>query len=213
MLTNSKGNWEWCRSCGVFGYRCKTCGEWVPYGLILMCKCGKKEEPVKKETPMNIVDWFNPKDIKHLRAYRHLVEEGSWPAGFKPEGMEMPTGWNASLTAKMAAQYVDDMIRHADNYAEIQKHKEEREARIAEEKASRPKADKILELMKEGWVLMGLPHGIPGDFRMRPPPNADRRLRMLTVHHMSATKLIRNKQIVVDEKSMSSLRRTEYRLA
>jgi hypothetical protein len=179
-----------------------------------MCKCGKKEPNVtEKAAAMNITDWFNPSDIKHLRAYEHLYTKGCWPEGFKPADVECQVGWDNILAQKIAMQHVNDAIRRADNYAEIQKHKEEREARIAEDKASRPKADKILELMKEGWVLMGLPHGIPGDFRMRPPPNADRRLRMLTVHHMSATKLIRNKQIVVDEKSMSSLRRTEYKLA
>ena len=32
---------------------------------------------------MKIEDWFDPKNLDHLRAYNHLRNYGEWPDGFK----------------------------------------------------------------------------------------------------------------------------------
>ncbi len=59
---------------------------------------------------MTIVEFFNVRDIDHLKAWRHLEETGVWPVGFIPENAKFPPTWNAMINAKMARAYVEDML-------------------------------------------------------------------------------------------------------
>lgn len=34
---------------------------------------------------VKIVDWFNPFNVDHLRAYKILQDTGAWPKGFLPD--------------------------------------------------------------------------------------------------------------------------------
>jgi hypothetical protein len=67
-------------------------------------KTGKLD--VKKIT---IVDFFNPYDLEHLKAYRHLEKTGFWPENFYPEGVEWSLIWQAALTAKMTQAWLEAM--------------------------------------------------------------------------------------------------------
>lgn len=51
---------------------------------------------------MDIVDFFNPHNIEHIKAYEHLDEEGCWPEGFISDDIEFSTGWNSLVESKMA---------------------------------------------------------------------------------------------------------------
>lgn len=64
--------------------------------------------PSKSGTPMTIIDFFDPHNIEHLKAYRHLTQTGMWPKGFIPESVSFdrnPT-WFVSVVSKMAEEWV-----------------------------------------------------------------------------------------------------------
>ena len=59
---------------------------------------------------MNIIDFFNPLDIDHLRAYQHLQKKGSWPLNFIPGDVEFNGQWFTELQTKMADFWVGTNI-------------------------------------------------------------------------------------------------------
>ena len=61
---------------------------------------------------MNILDFFNPLDIDHLRAYQHLQENGTWPTDFVPDWdkVEFTPNWQMMLQSKMADLWVGTNI-------------------------------------------------------------------------------------------------------
>jgi len=59
---------------------------------------------------MNIVDWFDPKNLDHLRAYNHLRNYGEWPVGFITENIEFPVNWPILLLAKIANEYINERL-------------------------------------------------------------------------------------------------------
>ena len=209
MKTKTAGDWVFERSSGHAGYRCKKCADWVYQGQPLKCKCGEKE------VPMSIIDWFNPEDIDHLRAYEFLVRTEKWPEGFVPVGLDWNPGWFHVISQNIALKHALRMIDIADNKAEVEKRKKEIEDRRKEEKDSRPKADRVLELMRQGWTLYAIfpPNGAMV-FRISPPEGSDRSLRVLKVHSSTGRKLLRYKQIEEERNSEDSLLsiRRNYRL-
>lgn len=59
---------------------------------------------------MTIVEFFDPHNIVHVRAYRHLEKTGSWPEGFLPEpDCEWPLLWHAGLASKLAHAWLDSI--------------------------------------------------------------------------------------------------------
>ncbi len=58
---------------------------------------------------MNIVDYFDPYNMEHIRAYRHLQKEGTWSRGFIPEGMEFPNGWHFLVLNKLADAWINSL--------------------------------------------------------------------------------------------------------
>lgn len=63
---------------------------------------------------MTIVDFFDPQDILHLRAWWFLRSEGYFPREFKetvPEGVEWPTHWQTAIAVKMAEAWVLQKLR------------------------------------------------------------------------------------------------------
>jgi hypothetical protein len=61
---------------------------------------------------MNIVEFFDPYNIEHIRAYRHLQEQGMWPVGFIPENVKkspVPSGWTILMVNKIADAWIDHM--------------------------------------------------------------------------------------------------------
>jgi hypothetical protein len=59
---------------------------------------------------MLIVDWFNPKDLNHLRAYNHLRNYGVWPDGFITKDIEFTFSWQMLLIAKIANEYINEKL-------------------------------------------------------------------------------------------------------
>jgi hypothetical protein len=59
---------------------------------------------------MTIIEFFDPNDKKHLRAYKNVMETGAWPKGFLPKGIEIQPLWNTLLAYKMANCWVDYKI-------------------------------------------------------------------------------------------------------
>lgn len=55
---------------------------------------------------MNIVDWFDPFNIEHIKAFSHLEQTGFWPEDFLPEDIEVLPYWVLSLNRKMANIWV-----------------------------------------------------------------------------------------------------------
>ena len=64
-----------------------------------------------RSTKMKITDWFNVKDINHLKAYQHLQKTGNWPKDFLPSNIESPQLWQVELAVKLANAYVSEQIK------------------------------------------------------------------------------------------------------
>jgi len=59
---------------------------------------------------MNILEFFNPLDIDHLRAYQHLQAKGTWPTDFIPDTVDFTPNWQMTLQSKMADLWVGTNI-------------------------------------------------------------------------------------------------------
>jgi len=55
---------------------------------------------------MTIVDFFDPHNIDHIKAYVHLMEHGTWPEGFPPKEVTHVACWSIELPHKMAMAWV-----------------------------------------------------------------------------------------------------------
>lgn len=90
--------------------------EWVPVfrdGRLL-------DDDYIRETPLNgvpsIVDWFDPYNAEHLRAFRSVRNGGSWPEGVLPASLVVgkpfymtywPKDWQDQLKSKIADIWTD----------------------------------------------------------------------------------------------------------
>lgn len=104
---------------------------------------------------MEIIEWFDPYNVEHVKAYEHMIETGVWPKDFIPEGITFPTGWCASLNYKMAAAW-------AVLVTEQEKLKEEREKEGGEHKIYKkaPVAFQKLSPKKGDIILIRFPDDI-----------------------------------------------------
>jgi hypothetical protein len=59
---------------------------------------------------LKIQDWFDPYDIDHVIAYKHLTQEGIWPAGFVPGYVTFNSGWVVAILGKLADAWVKHRI-------------------------------------------------------------------------------------------------------
>ena len=60
---------------------------------------------------MNILDFFNPLDIDHLKAYQYLQKKGKWPEGFIDwDNIVVDPNWQMILQSKMADLWVGTNI-------------------------------------------------------------------------------------------------------
>lgn len=62
---------------------------------------------------MNLIEFFDPKNLEHIKAFEHLQQKGQWPLDFweKIKDMEIPNSWNYILYAKMADCWVEHMLK------------------------------------------------------------------------------------------------------
>jgi len=56
-------------------------------------------------------DWFDPWNINHIKAYRHLQTVGMWPEDFIPKDIYMDIYWQLNIHRKMAELWVGSMIK------------------------------------------------------------------------------------------------------
>ncbi len=54
---------------------------------------------------MTIIEWFDPENEKHMKAWKHLSKSGSWPRDFIPDDVEFPNLWQVSLAGIMGELY------------------------------------------------------------------------------------------------------------
>jgi len=67
----------------------------------------------KKKT---FTEWFDPHNIEHIKAYRHLQQEGAWPSTFiKPSSALLETNWQILLAFKMANEWVKWKLQEGGN--------------------------------------------------------------------------------------------------
>lgn len=59
---------------------------------------------------MTIIEWFDIKNIEHIKAYHYMGKTGQWPEGFIPDDIEFVTNWNMILMSKMSDAYVKGFI-------------------------------------------------------------------------------------------------------
>lgn len=64
---------------------------------------------VPKTEVVSIVDYFNPRDSRHIVAYDELMKTGRWPHGFG-DGLYFPTGWAHMITDKVAKAWVGHVL-------------------------------------------------------------------------------------------------------
>jgi len=58
---------------------------------------------------LTIAEFFNPYDSDHLAAYQYLAENGAWPEGFLPEGIEFSPLWQMEIANEMTRAW----LRHS----------------------------------------------------------------------------------------------------
>jgi hypothetical protein len=59
---------------------------------------------------MLIQDWFDPDNVEHVKAYKHLRENGVWPVGFVPEHITLNACWVVAIIAKLADRWIDSKL-------------------------------------------------------------------------------------------------------
>lgn len=59
---------------------------------------------------MRVEDWFDPNNLEHIEAYRHLTKFGEWPAGFIPDEAVFAPAWFPQIAAKMADCWAKHML-------------------------------------------------------------------------------------------------------
>ena len=59
---------------------------------------------------MKFLDFFDPLDINHLRAYQHLQKKGTWPEDFIRNDIEFDSYWQMAIQSKMADLWVGTNI-------------------------------------------------------------------------------------------------------
>ena len=74
-------------------------------------QCYRTVEANKKKAntmSKTIVEFFDPYNVSHLKAYRHHEKTGFWPEGFVSDEMmkNCPLLWQAELTAKLARAWL-----------------------------------------------------------------------------------------------------------
>jgi hypothetical protein len=70
---------------------------------------------------MNIVDWFDPHNIEHINAYKHLESVGHWPKGFIPKDIIINSMWPMQIREKMCDAWMNYMceLYSTDFHSEI----------------------------------------------------------------------------------------------
>lgn len=55
----------------------------------------------------SLIDFFDPHNLEHMKAYGILINSGTWPEGFIPETVEFPAHWHMLLALKLADAWME----------------------------------------------------------------------------------------------------------
>ena len=58
----------------------------------------------------NFSDWFDPNNMDHMRAYKHLQKTGVWPSDFVPKNVEMNSNWCTLISYKIADAWCKEKL-------------------------------------------------------------------------------------------------------
>lgn len=61
-----------------------------------------------------IDEWFNPKNIEHLKAFRHLQDFGTFPDNFLPNHIIVTHNWYINVLIGMAECWLYSNIEGAE---------------------------------------------------------------------------------------------------
>jgi len=54
-----------------------------------------------------IIEWFDPWNISHMRAYIYLEDKSYWPKDFIPKDIIFPNTWRIELINKIADCWIE----------------------------------------------------------------------------------------------------------
>lgn len=58
---------------------------------------------------MTIVEYFDPYNIEHLKAYKHLHDVGYWPVGFV-NNLEIHDYWSHNIDRKIIDAWIKEKL-------------------------------------------------------------------------------------------------------
>lgn len=61
-----------------------------------------------EENPYDVMKWFDPQNLDHLRAYKYLTLNGVWPEGW-PLG-PLSHMWQIVIQSKIAAAWLEEKL-------------------------------------------------------------------------------------------------------
>ena len=59
---------------------------------------------------MNILDWFDIDNPKHLLTYKQLQNTGLWPEGFIPKDIKFTSCWQVILDSRLANRFIEEKL-------------------------------------------------------------------------------------------------------
>lgn len=86
---------------------CDYCKGYLDEGKNQCDECGYAFGSMDK---VSFIDWFDPHDVEHMKAYKHLNTVGMWPKGFIPDNVVMGSNWNILLINKLADCWLDYLL-------------------------------------------------------------------------------------------------------
>lgn len=72
-----------------------------------------------KEGHTSIVDFFDPLNMKHIEAWKHLAKTGFWQEGFIPEDVVFTNNWMIGITFKVCNAWVEHFPDAVDIMSEM----------------------------------------------------------------------------------------------
>ena len=55
-------------------------------------------------------DWFDPNNMQHLKAFKHLCDTGVWPEGFIPNTVELGNLWHFVAVSTLAKAWLEHKL-------------------------------------------------------------------------------------------------------
>ena len=70
----------------------------------------EQNNEIKKHWNLDIKNWFDTDNTKHILAFNELQTKGSWPIGFIPDGITLTDDWYNIILNKLANCYIMPIV-------------------------------------------------------------------------------------------------------